>query len=112
MVYQPNTADQLGHYFGNQISGFRIARQMGLSDPEDPRTVQRKFVEGIELTIQRLSEGVLVETEGIGEPQLRKILDVVRDSDLSQPENLRKVHKVYSEITGREFSEDFYKNIK
>ena len=112
MEYQPNTADQLRHYFVNQIDEIKLQRQIGVYDTDDEISAQREFEKGMELTLQKLAEGKLVETKGIGETQLRRILGVVTNSNFTQSEDLRRIYEVYSEITGKKFDKKFYAAIK
>jgi hypothetical protein len=104
MEYTPNTRDQLGNYFGITVADVRYQRLEGLVDDEKAHEKQRAFIEGIEAAIRSLAEGKLLESEGIGEPQLRRILKIARDSDWTQVETVRQLYQAYDEITGEDSS--------
>jgi len=102
------TRDQLDHYFGNNVGGLRFLRLEGLADDKKAHECQREFIDGIELVIRKLFEGEYLESEGIGETQLRRILEVARDSDWTQAETIRQLYRAESEITGKKYNEEFY----
>ncbi|MBW2981667.1 hypothetical protein KY343_02195 [Candidatus Woesearchaeota archaeon] len=101
MEYTPNTRDQIGHYFSNKVGTLRYLRLEGIVDDEKVHEFQRAFIEGIEATITSLAEGKLLESEGIGETQLRRILELARSSDWAQVETIRALYQVYDGITGQ-----------
>jgi len=102
MGYTPNTSDQLGHYFGITVANIRYQRLDGIIvDDEKAHKFQREFLEGIEGTIESLSNGKVLESEGIGESELKRILELAKSSDWMQVETIRELYKVYDEITGQ-----------
>ena len=118
--YNPSTKVNLTHYFSNQVGGMRVILQMktqGIYGAEKVETVaqesRRDFIAGIEGVLKKLSRGDIPKAEGVGESQLREILDVAKNSDnWTKPETIRKLYEAYSAITGEEFEESIFEGME
>ena len=112
-----DTKLRLENYF-NRVNTVRFTMQMvqgGLITeliPEAAHECKRQFVKSMEGLVEDVSSGRVPEAEGIGEPQLREMLEVARTNDWTKPETIRQLYQTYSAITGRQFDECLFEGLE
>ena len=107
-----DTKRDLRHYRGSNVGGLRIEYQSCIYNRQTALDAQRSFIDGVQGTLRLLGLGRLRESPGVGEPQLRRILETARTLDWTDPKTIRKLYQVYGQIIGETFDDSLFSGLE
>lgn len=108
-----NTKAQLDEHFACGVAALKVLRcGTGQVGEDAANRFKQRFTERIEQTIQELTRKEITESGGVGEAQLREILDTAKNSDWTEASTIVTLYETYTRIVGVELDESILASIK